>query len=404
MRIRAGTGYSRQRNADRAAREAVEKALVMLGPEKPEMVFLFATIGYDQPTLVKAAFEAAGRVPLTGCSAEGVIARDIADESNFAVTVMIVGGGKIDWHNGLIEGAGADSERSGIELGSRLKTVVGDDTRLLFLFPDGITSSFDPLRRGLENGLGLGRFLPIVGGAAGDNWAVRQTWQFCNDRAVNDGVAWALLSGPVRIEATFTHGCEPIGALRTITRSEGTRIYEIDHQPVFKVLEEYMPGIRPIDLEESLIGLSFGIPAPEYIRAHDPTTDLVIARFTAPNDNPEAGHLATFIEIPQGTPLWITRRDREKIMRGAERIMTSLKQRLGEKEPEFVLQFDCAGRGKRVFREDEKKELLQVFQRPFSAEVPWIGFYTYGEIAPAAGHNCFHNYSAVVLTVCANGS
>jgi small ligand-binding sensory domain FIST len=65
----------------------------------------------------------------------------------------------------------------------------------------------------------------------------------------------------------------------------------------------------------------------------------------------------------------------------------------------MVFQFDCCGRGKVVLRDQQKLQLLETLQRKVHPDVPWMGLYTYGEIGPVGEHNCFHNYTAVVLAV-----
>jgi small ligand-binding sensory domain FIST len=52
-----------------------------------------------------------------------------------------------------------------------------------------------------------------------------------------------------------------------------------------------------------------------------------------------------------------------------------------------------------VLREQQKMRLLKQLQDEVGADVPWLGFYTYGEIGPVGDHNCFHNYTAVVAAV-----
>ena len=87
MTTRAGVGTSRHHNPNVAGREAAEQALQEAGVQKPDFVFVFASIGYDQPSLLRAVRETTGGAPLTGCSAEGTIDGDNADESNFSVLV-----------------------------------------------------------------------------------------------------------------------------------------------------------------------------------------------------------------------------------------------------------------------------------------------------------------------------
>ena len=85
MHTKAGVGMSHHRNPMMAGREAVETALKNGGIEKPDFVFMFATVGYDQQALLKAVREASGRAPLCGCSGEGTMIRGEVDESNFSL-------------------------------------------------------------------------------------------------------------------------------------------------------------------------------------------------------------------------------------------------------------------------------------------------------------------------------
>ena len=73
MVTKAGVGMSRNHNPSVAGREAAEQALQKAGLSKPDFVFVFGSIGYDQHSLVQAVRETTGGAPLTGCSAEGTI-------------------------------------------------------------------------------------------------------------------------------------------------------------------------------------------------------------------------------------------------------------------------------------------------------------------------------------------
>ena len=90
MAIMAGVGMSRHHNPNVAGREAAEQALEKAGVDRPDFVFMFASIGYDQPSLVRAVRETTGGAPLSGCSAEGTIDGDNVDESNFSVVVTAI--------------------------------------------------------------------------------------------------------------------------------------------------------------------------------------------------------------------------------------------------------------------------------------------------------------------------
>jgi hypothetical protein len=162
---------SHHRNPKVAGQEAAKKAIEAAGVEKPDFVFTFATVGYDQVALVKAIREATDGAPLCGCSGEGIIAGGEADESNFAMGVMVINSDQLRFSHGIATGLGEDSAQAGRAIAQTIQSQVSSDTRALFLFPDGVTVNFDRLLAGLEGGLNLDRPLPLVGGTAGDNWA-----------------------------------------------------------------------------------------------------------------------------------------------------------------------------------------------------------------------------------------
>src|ERR671910_705900 len=108
MTTKAGVGMSRHHNPNVAGREAAQQALKKAGVSKADFVFMFASIGYDQPSLVRAVREITGGAPLTGCSAEGTINGDDADESNFSVVVTAISSDELRWHHGIVTGLSAD--------------------------------------------------------------------------------------------------------------------------------------------------------------------------------------------------------------------------------------------------------------------------------------------------------
>jgi len=95
----------------------------------------------------------------------------------------------------------------------------------LFVLSDGLTFNFDRFLDGLEGELNLDHLLPLFGGAAADNWQLKQTYQYYNDNVISDGVSWALLSGNARIAWAVNHGCVSTGVEHKITRCEENIIY-----------------------------------------------------------------------------------------------------------------------------------------------------------------------------------
>jgi hypothetical protein len=397
MGIQAGVGVSHRRNPRVAGQEAAEKALEATGVEKPDFVFMFATVGYDQQDLLKAVREATDGAPLCGCSGEGVIARGEADESNFAVAVMAISSDQLRFSHGMVTGLREDPTEAGRAIAKAIQPEVNSDTLALFLFPDSVIVNFDRLLAGLEGQLKLDHLLPLMGGLAADNWALKRTYQYHNDQVVSDGAAWALLSGGAQIAWAVNHGCVPVGVEHKVTRCERDVIYEIDGRPILELLREYLTDDELEDWAKLTMTFILGLEAPGYMQDHD---EYVIRGVAVGRDDATGSidYIGIGTEVSEGTSIWVTRRDYEKLAHGVDRIAEEIKTQLGDNPARLVFQFDCAGRGKVFLREQQKLRLLETLRGQIGPDVPWLGFYTFGEIAPVGGHNCLHQYT-VVLTV-----
>jgi hypothetical protein len=402
MTTRAGVGVSRHHNPNLAGREAAERALTEAGitTTKPDFVFMFASIGYDQHSLLRAVRQTTEEAPLAGCSAEGTINGENTDESNFSVLVTVISSEELRWRNGLETGLEADPRAVGKRVAQDLLPDASSDTVGLFVFPDvlaGNEGNIDNFFAGLEGNLSSDRFLPIWGGGAGNNFKLgERTYQYCDDKVASDGVSYVLLSGKARAGWAISHGCIPIGGPRTVTRSQGNVIYEIDGKPALEVLKEYLPEhalAADEDWTPYAITLALCFRAPSYIK------DEEYVVLGIPSVNVADGSITVQTEVQEGTSVWLSSRDKEKIATGLDRMAGQIKEQLGDAQPELVFQFDCCSRGKTMFREQEKLQLLRRFRQSVGSDVPWAGFYTFGEIGPVEEHNGRHLYTAVVLAL-----
>jgi hypothetical protein len=397
MATKAGVGMSRHHNPNIAGREAAEQALEKAGVAKPDFVFVFASVGYDQHSLLRAVREATGGAPLSGCSAEGTIDGDNADESNFSVVVTAISSDELQWTNGIARGLEDDPRAVGKRIAQELLPHLSSDTIGLFIFPDGLTDYLEPFFAGLEGNLPSERFLPLWGGGAGNNFnLVEPTYQYCDDEVVSDGVAYALLSGKARAGWAISHGLVPIGSARTVTRSQGNIIYEIDGKPAVDVLKEYLPEGALADDRDWMryaIALALTFKAPSYIKDEEYVVRGVPAVRMAD------GSIVVQTEVQEGTSVWFSSRDKEKISSRFDRMAAQIKEQLGYEKPKLVFQFECLTRGKFLFREQEKLKLLKRLRQSLGPDVPWAGFYTIGEIGPVEEHNLRHLYTSVVLAL-----
>jgi hypothetical protein len=398
MATNAGVGMSYHHNPNVAGREAAEQALQKAGVSKQDFVFAFGSIGYDQHSLVRAVREITGGAPLTGCSAEGTINGDDADESNFSVVVTAISSDELHWMNGLAAGLRADPRDAGKRVAQDLLPHLSAETIGLFVFPDGVSLSLEHFFAGLEGTLSSERFLPMWGGGAGNNYIFGEpTYQYCDDEVVSDGVSYALLSGRARASWALSHSLIPIGGERKVTRSQGNVIYEIDGKPATEVLNEYLPeGALADERDWSRYAYSLALTskAPSYMKDEE-----YIVR-GVPQLNLTDGSVTVQTEFTEGTSVWFTSLDKEKITAGLDRMAAQIKEQLGGAQPKLVFQFECSTRGKLMFREQEKLQLLKRLRQSVNPDVPWAGFYTEGrELGPVEKHNDPHLLTSVVLAL-----
>jgi hypothetical protein len=397
MATKAGVGMSRHHNPNVAGLEAAEQALEKAEVDRPDFVFMFGSIGYDQRSLVRAVREATGGAPFTGCSAAGTINGDDADESNFSVVVTVISSDELHWTNGIATGLEDDPRAVGTQVAEELLPHLSADTIGLFVFPDGLTENFDHFIAGLEENLPSDQFLPLWGGGAGNNFnAEAPTYQYCDDEVISGGVSYALLSGKAQAGWAISHACIPIGGERIVTRSQGNVIYEIDDKPAVEVLKEYLPEqalAEDRDWMSYAISLALCFRAPSYMKDEEYVVRGVPAVKMA------NGSITVQTEVKEGTSVWLSSRDKEKVSNGLDRMAAQIKEQLGGEKPKLVFQFECATRGKMMFREQEKLQFLRQFRRSVDPDVPWAGYYCAGEIGPVEEHNNHHLYTSVVLAL-----
>src|ERR687894_1872658 len=342
MTTKAGVGMSRHHNPNVAGREAAEQALQKAGVSTPDFVFMFASIGYDQPSLVRAVRAITGGAPLAGCSAEGTINGDDADESNFSVVVTAISSDELQWTNGIVPGLEDDPRAVGKQLAQDLLPNLSADAIGLFVFPDGLTDYLEPFFGGLEENLPSDRFLPLWGGGAGNNVGVEPTYQYCDDEVISGGVSYALLSGKAQAGWAISHGLVPIGSARTVPRAKGNVIYEIDGKPAIEVLKEYLPEgalADDRDWQRYAVSLALTTKAPNYMKDEEYVVRGV------PGVRMADGSIIVQTEVPEGTSVWFSSRDKEKHATGLDRMDAQIKEQLGGTQPKLVFQFECATRG-----------------------------------------------------------
>jgi hypothetical protein len=403
MATKIGVGESKEHDSFKAGAEAAREALARAGTDKCDFVLLFASAEYDHKELLKGVRSVTGNAPLSGCSGEGIITqRGPTGEGSFTQSglvkgqriagVMVFSSDTLSFFNCCSRGLKENSQKAGEEIGKTIQGIHAENPLALLMFPDGLTVNMKAFFRGIDSC--IKKPMVFSGGAAADDLTYTQTYQYHNDRVLVDGVSCVLLFGKADIQIGVSHGCLPIGLDKTVTKAQRNKIHEIDGRPAWDFFRQYLDDDMQEFTPEIASSLSLGEKLPDTLATE---YDKYIIWIPLGKDPECALSLST--EIAAGTKVRITRRDPEKISLGAKNLALRLKANLGSRQPVAVLHFDCAARGKMIFGEDAKEKGIDVMQDVFGKNVPWLGFYTYGEIAPIGGNNYPHTCTAVLFVI-----
>jgi hypothetical protein len=392
--LRAAVGVSRHTDASEAGRAAAEAASRSLGDHAATFALVFATGAYPQAEVLAAIAGVLPGARLSGCSGEGVIGGSATHEVEFAVAVLAVSSDSVRFEPFLVEGYHADPAGAGRTIATLCGPVDGAAPVCVVILPDGIRGNASALIDGLA--AELPRSVPIVGGSAGDAMLFEKTHQYLDERVVSDAVAGFVLRGAATLHVGVSHGCTTVGLDRVVTRAQDGWVFTIDGLPAWEVFKEYLDG-DPEDLTaEGIIYLCIGVDIRRMLSSDTPRyvirTPMVLDKENGALFFPGGG-------IETGTRVRVTRRDGELIRGSGTECAAALRQAAPGQTPAFVLQFDCAGRGRILFGELAASELIEPLQTILGADIPWIGVHTYGEIAPVDGVPFFHNYSVALCAV-----
>ena len=397
---KVGVGHSTKRRAVDAGTDATRAALASLDGAKPDVLLVFANAGYDQAALLSAIREVAGHDTLVcGCSSEGIIFRDGCSEQACAVNVMAIASSQITFHAFSVANYSKDPVACGTAIAQQLAALGPERARALFLFPDGYTGNATEMLRALDAALPFR--LPIAGGAAGAvlRTAVNQhnqTHQYLDDKVNNDSISALVVGGNVAVDVAVSHGCTPLGLQRQVTAADGGWLREIDGQPAWSVLREYVDGDPEDLLGADIIHLCVGEPLDPALRAEYGSDYLIRTPLTLGQDK-QSLFFPGGLQL--GDRIQFTRRDPDKVAANAAQSAQTLARRRPGQSPLAVFQFDCAGRGQMLFGESTADLAVRPLQNAFASDPPWLGFHTFGEIAQIGQRAFYHNYTVVLCAL-----
>ncbi|OBX22077.1 hypothetical protein LX77_03445 [Gelidibacter algens] len=238
----------------------------------------------------------------------------------------------------------------------------------------------------------LGPDTLFFGGLAGDDWEIKETFVFTNERETNYGIVALVLNGDkIALKGMAFTGWKPLGITRTVTKSKGNLLYKIDGKSAVELYLKYLGKSDKIAQNDFNLFEELSMEYP-FIAERD---NNEIALKTPFKIDVSENALVMNMSMPEGSKFWFTKPPEFDIVEEVIEKATQLKKDTNE-EADALLIFSCAGRqpilGPLVT--DENEGLAEVWKTPMA------GFFTYGEFGRVLhGKQNFHSGACCWVTL-----
>ena len=319
-----------------------------------------------------------------GCSTAGEVRADEILDGSLTVAIARFA------RTGLIEASTPlrgpdDSREAGMRLGAGLRT---QGLRAVLLLSDGLNVNGAQLVDGLNGSVGPG--VTVIGGLAGDGDRFSRTWVLSGgERRTGHVTAVGFIGDAVRVDAVAGGGWSGFGPERRITRASGQVLYELDGRPALDLYKDYLG-----DFAKELPGAALRFP----LQVRSPETGAEpLVRTVLGID--EAAKSMTFAgDIPQGGTARLMRASHSRLVDAAGQAAAAAARSAGAPAASLVLSVSCVGR--RIVMGEHAEDELEAVTDAFAPDCAHVGFYSYGEIAPAGGDlSRLHNQTIGVSVI-----
>jgi hypothetical protein len=355
-----------------------------------QLVFLFGStenfaVAREFET-IRAAYPGA---LLFGCSTAGEICGTrVLDDSLVATAVQFSSTRIASASVALSEVSG--SRAAGAMLASALP---GPGLIHALVLSDGQSVNGSELVRGITENLPRG--VHVTGGLAGDGPRFERTFVIAKGEPMQGVISILGLYGDaLRVGFGSLGGWDPFGPERLVTRSKANVLYELDGKPALELYKRYL-GAEHVD-KLPAAALLF----PLAIRTGPPGTERdgsLLVRTVLSIDEREQS--MTFAgDVPEGVYARLMKANFERLIDGAYGAARNSAEVLAGARPDLAILISCVGR-KLVLKQRTEEEVEGV-ESVLGGGTMLSGFYSYGEICPAATHaTCeLHNQTMTITT------
>jgi hypothetical protein len=264
----------------------------------------------------------------------------------------------------------------------------GEKLAGIFVLSDGLNVNGSELVAGIVSV--VGEDVALTGGLAGDAAKFTKTMVGGDAPPRSNLVAAVGFYGTrVRIGHGSAGGWDEFGPRRSITRSEGNVLYQVDGKPALDLYKRYLG-----EEAEGLPGTALLFP----MRIRDPLhPEYELVRTVLAVDH-EANSLTFAGDMPQGWVAQLMRGNLDRLAAGAADAARQAAAGIGERDGVAIL-VSCIGR--RILMGQRAVEEVEAAAGELGAGMPRLGFYSYGEISPHGGSGVcqLHNQTMTVTVI-----
>ncbi len=354
-------------------------------PFKPNLVLFFGGRDFlNETQIIKKIREAFPEAILTGCSTSGEISGTNVYDQSLTLTAVKFESTKIMYREENI-----GDFQNGIEAGKALALKLANkELRHVFVLSEGLHVNGTELVTGMRDNLPEG--VNVTGGLAGDGADFNKTLIISNAGEVKSNIITAIgfYGDQIKIGYGSFGGWDSFGVERSVTKSEGNVVFEIDNTPALELYKSFL-GEQAKNLPSS--GLLF----PLNMRI-ETDGEPVVRTILAVDEQKQSLTFAG--DIPEGSYIKLMKANIDRLINGAEKAARVSVDPLGQNKADLAILISCVGR-KLVLKQLIEEE-VEAVQEIVGDKTTLTGFYSYGEIAPfLKGTRCeLHNQTMTITT------
>ena len=380
--IRTGVGQSENIDTRTAVESVIIQCQQKLAGHQPQAGIVFAGVNFDHRLMLDTILDKFPGLNLIGCTTAGEFSSSYGF-SDDSISLIVFYSDDIEIGIGIGRSLSDNPDASVQSAVDQASHTLSKQASICLAFPDGYNKSFDPIMKKLN--LALGNHCPVFGGAAGTLWYEElPPLQFFKNEILVDAMPIMIFAGALEYSFSIANSWKPIGKQAKITRAEGRLVERID-------------DLKAVDFYRYYLG-DHSQPAREFLlTVYDQASERSYLR--APIEYNSDGSITFSESIPQGASVQLTEAIREIIIEDTKSTSQKMTQQVPELVPAFAMAFSCAFRkdvlGTRVEQE------LQILSGSLPKQIPIVGFYSFGEIAPLikGQESFFHGATLVTLLV-----